>query len=52
MPERRKSLSLCMSLPRDQGTQQHSRGTLDVKSETTKNTTQSKLAKPVKLKFF
>ena len=43
---------MCVSLPRDQETQQHSRGTPDVKSEATENTVQSKLGQPVKLKFF
>ena len=52
MPEGRKSLSLCMTPQRDQGKQHHSRDTLDAKSETTKNKTQSKLDKLIKLKFF
>lgn len=52
MPEGRKSLSLCMTLQRDQGKQQRSRDTPDVKSETTKNIIPSKLGKPTKLKFF
>lgn len=35
-PEGRKPVSLCLTPQRDQGKQQHSRGTLDAKSETTK----------------
>ena len=51
-PEGRKPLSLCLTPQRDQGKQQHSRGTLDAKSETTKEQIQSKLDTPIKLNFF